>query len=160
VWSGADDGNYFWLVLVDAGCATRYSSSTSKCPKETARLPVVVLFRMITTSVLPLVDECIRTAKSSHIGDPSESLLIVFVIVFVILFVILILSYRKMCSYISRRIELVVYLTTKGAFITRHTTHFHGLWIRTLGRHLLAVFDILAAAGCDVDICTAVSFER
>ena len=49
-------------------------------------------------------------------------------------------------SHTMRRVELILYLRQ-----TYSTDHLK----RSLGQHLLSVFDRLVALGCDIDICTA-----
>lgn len=51
-----------------------------------------------------------------------------------------------------RRLELLLFL--RKTFFTVHTTSTAGT-SRNLGSHLISVYDILVASGCDSDICTA-----
>jgi hypothetical protein len=51
-----------------------------------------------------------------------------------------------------RRLELLIFL--RNTFFTIHTTSTAGVK-RSLGSHLISVYDLLVASGCDSDVCTA-----
>ena len=51
-----------------------------------------------------------------------------------------------------RRVELLLFL--RKTFFTNHTKSEDGVK-RSLGTHLMAVYDLLAALDCDADVCTA-----
>ena len=51
-----------------------------------------------------------------------------------------------------RRLEILIFL--RKTFFTVHTTSTAGVK-RSLGSHLISVYDLLVASGCDSDICTA-----
>jgi hypothetical protein len=55
----------------------------------------------------------------------------------------------------SRRFELVAFLCLHGAFLTLHSVSRTTGTKRSLGRHLISVFDLLVTAGCDIDISTS-----